>query len=360
MADIANRDCIGNHDKTFTTFAEKLAQMNRVIVKTEEVEATFNWTDVFPASEKAVIIGEEKYAYPTLVFGNFIHAITPAALPDCPISSGTASFSEYETALEICKSNLMGEWSDYERLVSGKMIDQDGWYQPYIYLDGYVDLHGAENLQQGLEDLMNGVVDDTLCERLKWFTGLCHHNDSEPQNLCLDTTSDVATFIDDVVDHKGVLLYSSPEKLPLAVKKMEGSHRMIHGLGAVSMGNENVLLQFTESLVVSGDRWDEASSRKQSAIREFIEMFTSLQMRYNISSGFDLETPQNRYLLMPLMSFYSETDAADNPIYSDASDFLQNAIPAPPLEDPTTLHETLMSKCINIDNDSGKKTKSEL
>ena len=330
-------------------------------MKTEEVGAPFDWTDVFPASEKAVTIGEEKYGYPTLVFGNFIHAITPAALADCPISRGNISFFEYKSALETCKSNLMGEWSDYERLVSGKMIDDGGWYQPYIYLDGYVDLHGAEKLQQGLEDLTNGAVDDTLCERLRWFTGLCHHNDSEPQNLCLDTTSDVATFIDDVVDHKGVLLYSSPEKLPLAVKKMEGSDRMIHGLGAVSMGNENVLLQLTGALVVSADRWEDANTNKKNAIKDFIEIFASLQMRYKISSGFDLETPQNRYLLMPLMSFYSKTDAAYNPIYSDALDFLQNAIPAPPLEDPTTLHETLMSMCIaDVEEEPGKKTKTEL
>lgn len=327
-----------------------------LIMETQEVGAHIDWGNMFPAAIEAGRRAYIEFAYPTLLCGNFILAMTPASPGDCPIDRGTTSFFEYKSVLETCKSNLMG-WSPYKRLVAGKMSDEYGWYLPYIYLDGYIDIYGAERLQNGIEELEKGKVDTTLCERLRWFTGLCDYEGGQPKNICLDPPDDY-DFIKDVVDHQSVLQFSFSEKLSLDVKLMADSNRMVHGLSSVSMGEENRLLQFTDSLVVSRQQWRQGVE-KQIAIREFIEMFTSLQMRYKIAFGFDLKIPQTRYLLMPLKSFYLKTEAAYNPIYRDAALFLQTAVPAPVLNNKKKLQEILMKRCINVEVDK-KKNKSEL
>ena len=339
-----------------TTFTDTLFPE---IVKTDEIGAQIEWDNMFPAAIEAGRRAYTQFAYPTLLCGNFILAMTPASPDDCPIACGTTSFFEYKSALETCQSNLMG-WSPYKRLVAGKMSDKHGWYLPYIYLDGYIDIYGARSLQTGIEELEKGNVDATLCQRLRWFTGLCNYEGGQPKNICLDPPKGY-DFEKDVVEHQSVLQFSFSEKLSLHAKLIADSDRLdsdqlVDGLSSVSMGEDNILLQFTDSLVVSKKQWTDADPEKNAAIREFIQMFTSLQMRYKIAFGFDLNIPQTRYLLMPLKTFYSRTEAAYNPIYRDAALFLQNAVPAPVLNNKEKLQEILIKKCMNADLD--KKTKS--
>lgn len=315
----------------------------------EEVEPNINISQFFPASIKAGMYEETLYAYPTLVCGNFITSVTPASESNCPIS-GVQSYQEYKHSLETCRNNLMGNRTTYKRLVEGKMNDSDGWYLPYIYLDGYIDIHGANGLDEGVKKLKSGEVDQSLCERLRWFIGLC--NDSK-ESVCVNgKASD-----NSVVNHESVLKFSFSEKLSEDVKKLLSTDRLVFGLSSVSMGDGNALLQFTDSLVVSKTRW-KRRDKFRNAIRKFIDFYTSLRMRYKIAYGFDLMQPQIRYLLVPNKEFYTKTAAVYDPIYKNAHEFLKGAVPAPAFtfEERKKMQHVLNTECL-VDKKSKTQAK---
>ena len=67
-------------------------------------------------------------------------------------------------------------------------------------------------------------------------------------------------------------MFAFSEKLASVVKMANDRKRGPQSLASVSLGNNNnVLLQFTDGLVVSRNRWKE--SNKQGAIRQFMEFF---------------------------------------------------------------------------------------
>ena len=121
-----------------------------------------------------------------------------------------------------------------------------------------------------------------------------------------------------------------------------------HAIASVPLGDEiNAMLQFTDGLVVSKQKWDGAQEDKQHAMKLFMTFFTGLDFRSKLAYGFDLKKPQVRYLLMPNKDFYRPPSAAAyDPIYRDACLFLSNAVAAPPLKDKQSIQQLLENKCL--------------
>ena len=152
--------------------------------------------EIFPAAIDAMTVGDKIYGYPTLACGNFLTSIRQVS--KCPINAGTAPMSKYKRALETCEKSFIGNQSDhYTTLVIGKMTDTWGWYLPYIYLDGYIDMYGMTSLQDGINELMAETVDENVCEELRWFIDLCKNHDTGEircENPLLNT-SDIVNSI---------------------------------------------------------------------------------------------------------------------------------------------------------------------
>lgn len=96
----------------------------------------------------------------------------------------------------------------------GKINDNDGWYLPYIYLDGYIDKHGKSSLAKAVEELEGekGVVDSALCEELRWFIGLCQTQDKD-ENKCKDGSMSTSDIQESIINRIAVVMFSFSEKL---------------------------------------------------------------------------------------------------------------------------------------------------
>ena len=169
--------------------------------------------NMFEAAVAAMRMHGELYGYPTLVCGNFVTSIGPASTAECPINQGRVPFDDYHKALETCKKNFVEpSWSNYTTVLLGKMSDNDGWYLPFIYLDGYVDIHGRDSVAEALGELELGNVDQILCKKLRWFTDLCR-NIETGENSCTQEFDNESIIIDNVKNHKSLLMFSFSEIL---------------------------------------------------------------------------------------------------------------------------------------------------
>lgn len=312
-------------------------------------------TDFFQAAIDAATIHEKVYGYPTLVCGNFVTSIQPATKEVCPITTHDTGFPSDKTALTTCKEHFLDDSSSqyhYDTLLVGKMSDEDGWYLPYIYLDGYIDKHSSsESVNIALNELEAGIVDAEVCENLKWFISLCQ-NSKTGENLCTGglSTDEIENHI---ANYTSVLMFSFSEKLA-SLLKHTNYNREAQALTSVSLGMSNQLLQFTDGLVVSRQLWQHMREDKRNAIKQFMRFFSGLSFRKKVTLGDDLidrQTP--RYLLIPNKTFYKQRKYL---IYKDAHRFLENAVPAPPLseEKRKSIQRLLENICIQEDKVQGK------
>lgn len=310
--------------------------------------------DMFSAAVDAMTVHGVVYGYPTLLCGNLVTSIDPVSTKTCPINQGSASEFTYKCALRTCEENFIDsqttEFDSFKRLLIGKMNDKDGWYLPYIYLDGYIDRHGKTSLKQAVNELENGEVDDDLCKELNRFIDLCKTTGTN-KNECKSGSVSSSAAQESVVNRESVLMFSYSEKLAEVLKRCNhDSSRQPQALASVSLGEENILLQFTDGLVVSRERWEAHSKDERNAIKKFVKFFTSPTFRYKLAYGFDLNVPQVRYLLIPNKDFYKMPfPAAYDPIYRDASKFLNNAVPAPALRNKSSIQSLLSNKCLKPD-----------
>ena len=297
--------------------------------------------NMFSSAMEAVSLNGDKYGFPTLLCGNLVSSIGPVSATECPIKQGRVAYSEYHRAFTSCKKNFIeSSWSSYSIPMVGKMMGE--WYLPFIYLDGYIDMHGRNSIGTALKELKEKKVDGELCKHLTWFTEQCR--DKKGQNKCETISStDIKKMIK---NHESLMMFSFSEKLSEVLKDVHFD-RQAYALTSVSLGDENYMLQFTDALVVSRKQW-EMNTKQSEAIHMFAKFFTRTRFRYKLAYGFDLEKPQVRYLLMPNRDFYEKTPAAYDPIYKDALPFLQEAVPAPGLSDHdrSAIQKLLKEKCI--------------
>ena len=106
--------------------------------------------------------------YPTLCCGNFIMEVKRSG--ELAINMGDDNYEEFKESAAIAeKSMVEPNKSHYSRLLGGKLDDSEGWYLPFIYLDGYIDRHGKDSVQKGIEDVLKGKPDEELIKRIKEF-----------------------------------------------------------------------------------------------------------------------------------------------------------------------------------------------
>ena len=302
--------------------------------------------DLLQSAVSAVIINGQIYAYPTLVCGNFLVGFTPE-YSTCNIRQGQSGYTEFLKTMDNCKAAVIADSKySWDRVVGGKMNDKYGWYLPFLYLDGYIDIHGYQSLDKAIDELTRGIVDQTLCERLNWLMGTCNDLQGD-QNKCyckfpgsyVDSSSNVYP---DVENHKTYMYFGFSEKVARIEKESQRSATV-----AISgpLGQQNILLQFTDALVINKARWNAASEEKRNAIIDFTQYFMSNTLRTKISMGEDLTPPRERYLLPATETFYEGTN---NVLYQDLFWSLKRAVAAPSVSSAQRLamQDTLAKMCV--------------
>ena len=306
---------------------------------------------LLPASVDAVTLNGSVYGYPTLVCGTFLASLAPE-FEDCRLNQAQNNFTDLSTVLNRCKAAVLADNThEWERLVGGRMnYDGTAWYPKTLYLDGYIDIHGPQSLQQAIDDLLiRGIVDPLVCKRLSVFVGYCSDFQSQHNNKCYHThpgnyMEDVGNIHSDFRDYKTYLYFGYFENL---AEVEHESEREPLSVIPVSIGETNHLLMFTDALVINKARWTASDEEKQRAIVDFVEYFTGDDLRERIMMGADLNPPRPRYLLQASESVYENTD---NRVLREICPSLRQSVAAPSLTTAQNIHihHILTTACFNI------------
>ena len=306
--------------------------------------------DIMPAAVSAATVDGHLYAFPTLICGNFLIglALTPRDVRKCPLRPARSNYAAFHNNIEMCKRNLVFE--PHHRLLGGKMNDNYGWYLPFLYLDGYIDIHGVGSVEKAVDEVIRGVLDPNVCERLSWYISCCSDADGAQKNKCyhdfygsyVDNSENV---YDDIKRGETFFYFGFSEKLA-AIKKKSPLHQPYAAISG-PLGIQNNLLQFTDALVINKARWMAADEEKRNAINSFVRYFLSNSLRHAIAMGHDLHPPQVRYLLQATETFYRNTDDV---IYNDIFWSLERAVAAPSLTDHQRekMEHILTDSCVMI------------
>ena len=316
--------------------------------------------DIMPAAIEAVAINGELYAYPTLLCGNFLIGLVPPGNEEnCPLRNARVNYDAFHTTMENCKQNVGGSW---KRILGGKMNDDSGWYLPFLYIDGYIDIHGRNSVEKATDELVRGVVDPEVCERLTWYISCCDDKIGEVGNKChedfagsyVDSSSNLYT---DIQNGETSFYFGFSENL---ARIKRDSDRASYAAISGPMGEQNNLLQFTDALVINKARWNAANDEKRNAIIAFVNYFLNNRLRENIAMGVDLNPPRVRYLLQSTKTFYQSTNDI---IYQDLFWSLERAVAAPSLtsSQKAFMQANLESLCIKfLQSKKMRKSKQEL
>ena len=241
------------------------ADLKKVVVKDLIIEVPTSLPKrLLKSSVSAVIINGRAYAYPTLVCGNFIISLTPE-FPNCNLRDARSDYDSFFDTMEKCKASVFPNSSHaWERLFGGKMNDEAGWYLPFLYLDGYIDIHGSQSIDDAIDELITQqYVGPILCERLSWLIGNCNDFQGEGQNKCYDNFSgsyvqSSSNVYPDV--ENDYMFFGFSEKV--AQIERDSSRMSLSALSG-PLGSQNLLLQFTDALVINKARWNAASEDKK-------------------------------------------------------------------------------------------------
>ena len=143
------------------------------------------------------------------------------------------------------------------------MNSDQGQYLPYIYIDGYIDVHGKHSIPKAVEDLTKGIVDQAVCERLNWLIGCCGNDPNKCYQKGDDSyVTNKAKVYDDIRNGKTVFYFGFSEGVA-QVPQGASPYAAI----SVPLGQENILLQYTDALVINKARWETANEDKKNAIK---------------------------------------------------------------------------------------------
>lgn len=310
-------------------------------------------SDTLAAALDAVTVNGDLYGYPTLVCGNFLIGLTPAGSNEsCPLRHARHSYNDFQRIMTECKQSVLPAFT---RMLGGKMNDEYGWYLPFLYLDGYIDIHGTEAIATAVSEVTSGTVDRIVCERLKWYIKQCKDKHPSTSNKCYHNflgsyVNSSSNVYPDIVENETAFFFGFSEKVaPLTTESVVSN---IAPYAAVSgpLGESNHLLQFTDALVVNKAQWEAVDEDRRNLIRAFINYFLEIDLRYKIAMGEDLDPQTNRYLLQAREGFYLLDDVASDDVYQDLYWSLQTAGAAPSLSDSerAIMQKVLSEKCIKL------------
>ena len=127
---------------------------------------------------------------------------------------------------------------------------------PLVYIDGYIDGYGS--VERAVDEVVRGVVDPILCERLSWFINCCNDKDGKDPNKCYyefpgSYVEDSSNVYHDVqLTHETYSYFGFSEKV---AKVEQGSDRTSYAAISGPLGKVKNLLMFTDALVINKARW---------------------------------------------------------------------------------------------------------
>lgn len=316
-------------------------------------DSLINVTDVFAGAAEASKVNGVFYAYPTLVCGNFIISMYPGIMGLYNLTYAKKNYDTFHSTLAQCNNTLLSSIPSYQRLLGGQMNDEYGYYLPALYIDGYIDIYGNNTAQQAIDAVLNGTVDIELCQRLEWYIGVCRDKDGPyTQNKCYydysgSYVNDSSNVYTDIANSEAPFYFGYSEKLAIIqqIPDKVGQHAISGPLGST-----NILLMFTDSLVISKESWNNADSDKKNDILDFVSYYTSLTLRENITLGVDLTPTQKRYLLQANVFVYSDSQLQNDYIYQELYSSLLTGVPIPYMtdRDRETVEDVLETKCVQL------------
>ena len=72
--------------------------------------------------------------------------------------------------MKQCRELVTQVWLSYQRLIGGKMNDDERRHLTSFYLDAYIDVHGPETIEKAINNAVIGIADGEVCGNLKWLT----------------------------------------------------------------------------------------------------------------------------------------------------------------------------------------------
>ena len=132
-----------------------------------------------------------------------------------------------------------------ERLLSGKITDEDGWYLPYKYLDAVVDLVPSNLMDDEINKVLDNNPDEKVIERMRDFFGYFENN-------CGKIGSPKKT-LEHVAERKNAYFYGFSEKLS---QIMQMSNDEVTGFKVLSppfndVANRAIPLLYTDAIVIN-------------------------------------------------------------------------------------------------------------
>ena len=200
------------------------------------------------------------------------------------------------------------------------------WTLPYFYLNVYIDKHGKDRVQEGV----NAPIDESdILDAMKGFIELGEHTDGSNKSAegCYGSDS---MRVSDITKSDHVMLYDYSEWLSQVMLEKMCLSKNIHACCIITptLGIENNLLTFTDDLIVKKNHYSDVN--KADAIDKFIEFYTSLKFQNQYAEGKDLkEHHPPRYLLFSRKDFYTKGFGAHEKNYQMLQQAMNNTIGVP-------------------------------
>ena len=216
--------------------------------------------EFFKATIDAVKDNEKYLGYPTLACGNFIIETQSDGEQDVELENN--KYGDF-----LASATLAQIMSKHQRLIGGKIDDNAGWYLPFIYLDGVIDIKGPDCLNEEIQNVLHNKPNQTIVQRLKTF--FVFFKD------CLGEFDKKGQIISHVADRKDGYFFGFSEKLSEIIKDAGDKRIRATKVLAPPFGEDNYILVYTDALVINKKHFDSASDKKKKAIKEFAKFFTS-------------------------------------------------------------------------------------
>lgn len=280
--------------------------------------------DFLAAGIDAVTYNGECYGVPTLNCANFLIELIAGDVPPesreilCSLETGDHSLGDLK--------DVVRRYHVFFKGVSPMVGNFRGkWTLPLMYLDAYVDKHGKDSVDEGVD----APIDDETVRNVKWFMKLDEDTDGGNKGVRSEYDSDSARD-KDISKSDNIMMYGYSEWLSLAMadKMCEKKHVHASCIIAPPLGKDNYLLTFTDAIIVNKSHFSD--KKREEAIVKFMKFYTGLSFRNKYAKGVDLKEPHPpRYVIISRKDFYTEGFGKDNKNYQKLRAALDFSIAAP-------------------------------
>ena len=272
----------------------------------------------------AVCYKDNYFAVPTLHCANFLIELMAGDVDPkeeilCSLEKGNHSLVELQDVVRSYHKLFKG--------VSPVIGDFHGkWTLPCFYLDAYIDKHGKDSVQEGIDA---PIDEPDVLDAMRWFIKL--DEDTDGGNKGAEGSYDSASQRNsDIAKSDHVMLYGYSEWLSQVMSDKMCLNKAIHACCIIAppLGAENNLLTFTDALIVNKSHYSDI--KKADAVNKFIEFYTSLRFRNQYAEGKDLKEPHPpRYVIISRKDFYTTGFGGREKNYQMLRQAMDYAVAAP-------------------------------